>query len=217
MPWPGQHSSSLNKMDVPSPDVHEGTNSELTNLYQEGQSTLVDSLPLLLEYSICHHPTTQHIIPRAYHQKKSLPSCFARRGILSMTASRIRHLPSSAKSSIAGSNDWCKRSVPITSLSSDKDDIILRRTSELESRNSNNMGGNKFDTDASFPNKGANSVATIANAARTLTLSSSVNPTKRVTNRCATGIRRVFLFSSSSSSISIPLSESLPAPDHPAG
>lgn len=41
-------------------------------------------------------------------------SCFARSGIYSMMARRTRHCLSSANSTIAGSNDCDKRSIPIT-------------------------------------------------------------------------------------------------------
>mmetsp|Transcript_17499 Transcript_17499/g.25282 ORF Transcript_17499/g.25282 Transcript_17499/m.25282 type:complete len:200 (+) Transcript_17499:632-1231(+) len=101
-------------------------------------------------------------------------------------ANRILHFPSCARSKMAGNNDCDNRSTPITSFKDDRDEIRFRRTSDAASRSSNNTGGTRCAMVASFPKTGASSVATMAKAARTCSLSSSVKLVTRFTNRSAT-------------------------------
>mmetsp|Transcript_20522 Transcript_20522/g.23551 ORF Transcript_20522/g.23551 Transcript_20522/m.23551 type:complete len:229 (+) Transcript_20522:869-1555(+) len=118
--------------------------------------------------------------------KKSFPSCLAKVGICWMIASRILHLPSSAKSMIAGKSDWDNRSTPITEFKADSDDIRFNRTSDDASLRRRSNGGNKKEMVESFPSIGASSVATIASAALTCSLSSSVSAATCLTNLSAT-------------------------------
>mmetsp|Transcript_11552 Transcript_11552/g.27543 ORF Transcript_11552/g.27543 Transcript_11552/m.27543 type:complete len:213 (+) Transcript_11552:518-1156(+) len=117
--------------------------------------------------------------------KKSFPSCFASTGVCSMMANRILHFPSCARSIIAGSNDCDNKSTPITLFKLSKEDIRFRRTSEAASRSKRRIGGTRCVMVASFPKIGASSVATMASAARTCSLSSSVKDVTRLTNRSA--------------------------------
>mmetsp|Transcript_23058 Transcript_23058/g.35094 ORF Transcript_23058/g.35094 Transcript_23058/m.35094 type:complete len:235 (+) Transcript_23058:258-962(+) len=140
----------------------------------------------MLDMSSPSHPTHSD---RSLSVKNSFPSCLASRGIRSMTASRILHLPSSARSSTAGSSDCVNSSAPMTSFNMDSEDMMFRRTSDVESRNSSSIGGSRCAMVMSLPNMGARSVATMASAALTFSLSSSVSDTTRLTRRCATGTR----------------------------
>mmetsp|Transcript_14523 Transcript_14523/g.35009 ORF Transcript_14523/g.35009 Transcript_14523/m.35009 type:complete len:330 (+) Transcript_14523:40-1029(+) len=141
----------------------------------------------MLDMSSPSHPT-HRLSNRSV--KNSSPSRFANSGIRSMTASRILHFPSSARSSIAGNSDCVRSSVPITSSSVARDDTAFSRTSLVGSRRSRSMGGNSRSIVASRPRAGASSVATIASAARTFSLSSSTSCATRPTRRTATGTRR---------------------------
>ena len=133
---------------------------------------------------------------------KFLPSCFARRGTCWRITSRTLkqkimrrhskldqqrkksylHLESSANSNIAGSKDWDRRSIPITSFNADKVDIKFNRTSDAESRRSEKRWGSNNDIVFSFPSSGARYVATDARAARTCSLSSSDNAITNLTS-----------------------------------
>mmetsp|Transcript_7929 Transcript_7929/g.19495 ORF Transcript_7929/g.19495 Transcript_7929/m.19495 type:complete len:217 (+) Transcript_7929:570-1220(+) len=117
--------------------------------------------------------------------KKSFPNCLASWGVCSIMANRILHFPSCAKSTIAGKSDCDNKSTPMTLFKLSNDDIRLRRTSDAASRNKSRMGGTKCVMVASFPKMGASSVATMARAARTCSLSSSVKEVTRLTRRSA--------------------------------
>mmetsp|Transcript_10908 Transcript_10908/g.16356 ORF Transcript_10908/g.16356 Transcript_10908/m.16356 type:complete len:318 (-) Transcript_10908:911-1864(-) len=164
------------------------------------------------------HPTHKLII---WSLKNSCPSCFAKSGMCCIIASLILfmilfeesdimkqqrlsflqrktylHLESFARSIIAGNKDCDSKLTPITSFKEPREEITFNRTSEVVSRRSNNTCGTKSEIVASFPSKGARSVATIASAALTFSLSSSVSAFTFFTRRLATDMRGRFDISS---------------------
>mmetsp|Transcript_10812 Transcript_10812/g.30969 ORF Transcript_10812/g.30969 Transcript_10812/m.30969 type:complete len:266 (-) Transcript_10812:972-1769(-) len=117
--------------------------------------------------------------------KKYCPSCRPSKGMCSIVLRRILHWLSCARSRMAGSNDCDRRFTPTTSSSAPNDEIKFNRTSDAASRSSSRIGGTRCVMVASLPIIGANSVATIASAARTCSLSSSVNVVTLLTSRSA--------------------------------
>lgn len=77
----------------------------------------------------------------------------------------------------------------MTSFSDAREDIRFKRTSDAASLSKRSTGGTKCEIVASLPKMGANSVATMASAARTCSLSSSVSVVIRFTKRSATAMR----------------------------
>mmetsp|Transcript_15037 Transcript_15037/g.21283 ORF Transcript_15037/g.21283 Transcript_15037/m.21283 type:complete len:307 (-) Transcript_15037:915-1835(-) len=140
----------------------------------------------MLEISSPSQPTQSD---ESFSLKKSLPSCWASIGTCSIMASRILHFPSCARSRMAGNSDCDSKSTPITSFSADSDEIKFKRTSDAASLSRRRTGGTKCEIVASLPKIGASCVATIASAARTCSLSSSVRLVIRFTNLSATEMR----------------------------